>query len=198
MIENEEQERYIQTNEIYSQSVRRDLLDDDEEEDLLVSQLNMDITNQFVVFSIDGEEYGIPILSVQEIISMPDLTRIPGVPDYIPGIINLRGQIIPLYELRCKFNLESKGLGSNSIVIIAQTGDEKSRTVGFIVDSVSDVASITPENLSETPEFSKSIDISYIDKIGKIGSRLIAIINLLNFFNEKEVEALEFTRDIKG
>jgi len=164
---------------------------DDEEEDLLVSQLNMDISNQFVVFSVEDEEYGVPILSVQEIISLPNLTRLPGVPDYIPGIINLRGNIIPLYELRSKFKLETRELGDSTIVIIAQTGNESKRTVGFIVDTVSDVVSITPENLSEKPEFSKAVDARYIEKIGKIGNRMIIIINLTDFFSESEQVVLD-------
>ncbi len=166
---------------------------EDDEEDMLVSQLNMDITNQYVVFSVENEEYGIPILSVQEIISLPGITKISGVPDYIPGIINLRGNIIPLYVLRSKFNMEAKELNSNSIVIIVETGSEKKRTVGFIVDAVSDVVSITDDNLSETPEFSTTIDINYIEKIGKVGNRLIVIINLFNFFTETDKEALERT-----
>ncbi len=165
--------------------------DDDEEEDMLVSQLNMDITNQYVVFSVEDEEYGIPILSVQEIISLPNLTRMPGVPDYIPGIINLRGNIIPLYVLRSRFNMTEEELTDNSIVIIVQTGEDKKKTVGFIVDAVSDVVSITEENLSETPEFSSTVDVKYIEKIGKVGNRLIIIINLTNFFTESENTALE-------
>ena len=167
--------------------------EEDEEEDMLVSQLNMDISNQYVVFSVEDEEYGVPILSVQEIISLPNLTRIPGVPDYIPGIINLRGNIIPLYVLRSRFNLTVKDLDKNTIVIIAQTGTEKEKTVGFIVDTVSDVVSITKENLSETPEFSSSIDVKFIEKIGKIGNRMIIIINMANFFTESESLALEST-----
>jgi len=166
---------------------------DDEEEDLLVSQLNMDISNQFVVFSVEDEEYGVPILSVQEIISLPNLTRIPGVPDYIPGIINLRGNIIPLYELRSKFKLPAKELCDNTIVIIAETGVTTKRTVGFIVDAVSDVVSITKEDLSETPEFSKTVDAKFIEKIGKIGNRMIIIINLSDFFSESDVNILDNT-----
>ncbi len=95
-------------------SIRRE---DNEEEDMLVSQLNMDVSNQYVVFSVGDEEYGIPILSVQEIISMPHLTRVPGVPKYIPGIINLRGNIIPIYVLRSKFDLTLENLDGDTIVV---------------------------------------------------------------------------------
>ncbi len=167
--------------------------EEDEEEDMLVSQLNMDISNQYVVFSVENEEYGIPILSVQEIISLPNLTRMPGTPDYIPGIINLRGNIIPLYVLRSRFNLETTELNENTIVIITQTGNDKLRTVGFIVDAVSDVVSITEDNLSETPEFSSSIDVNFVEKIGRLGNRMIIIINLTNFFSENESTVLEKT-----
>lgn len=164
---------------------------EEEEEDMLVSQLNMDISNQFVVFSVEDEEYGVPILSVQEIISLPNLTRVPGVPDYISGLINLRGNIIPLYVLRSRFNLEEKDLNENSIVIIAQTGEENLKTIGFIVDSVSDVLSITKESLSKTPEFSSTIDVNFIEKIGKVGNRMVIIINMKNFLTEDETTVLE-------
>lgn len=165
--------------------------EEDEEEDMLVSQLNMDISNQYVVFSVDKEEYGIPILSVQEIITLPNLTKIPGSPEYIPGIINLRGKIIPLYVLRNRFGLESRAIDSNTIVIITHIGDENSKIVGFIVDTVSDVISITDENLSETPEFRAAADTKFIDKIGKLGNRMIVLISLANFFTELEDNVLE-------
>ena len=166
-------------------------IDIDNEEDMLVSQLNMDVTNQYVIFSVGEEEYGIPILAVQEIISMPNLTRIPGVPEYIPGIINLRGNIIPLYVLRSKFNLELQELDSNTIVIIVQIGKEHKKTVGMIVDAVSDVASITEENLRETPDFSGSIDVRFVEKIGQIGQRMVIIVSLENFFTETEISVIE-------
>ncbi len=166
-------------------------LSDTEEEDMLVSQLNVDITNQYVVFSVGNEEYGVPILTVQEIISMPSLTRIPGVPDYIPGIINLRGNVIPLYILRSKFNLDIEDQETESVVIIIQIDDNK--TVGMIVDSVSDVASITEENLRETPDFSGAVDVKFVEKLGQIGNRIIIILSLANFFSDTENSVLENT-----
>ncbi len=164
---------------------------DDDEEDLLVSQLNMDITNQYVVFSVDKEEYGLPILSVQEIISLPLVTRIPGVPDYIPGIINLRGNIIPLYALRTKFHMQEQKLDENSIIVIVQTGSESNKTVGLIVDSVSDVVSITEEDFQKAPDFTESIDENFIEKIGHIGNRMIIIIDMVKFFSESDRKVLE-------
>ncbi len=164
---------------------------EDNEEDLLVSQLNMDITNQFVVFSVGEEEYGLPILSVQEIISLPLLTKIPGVAEYIPGIINLRGNIIPLYSLRNKFKMDEKELNDNSIVIIVQTDQERNSTVGFIVDAVSDVVSITDEDFRETPGFNNSASTSFIDKIGHIGNRMIIMIDMNKFFTEHEQDDLD-------
>ncbi|MBN2652980.1 MAG: chemotaxis protein CheW [Spirochaetales bacterium] len=167
-----------------------DALDDDEE-DMLVSQLNMDVSDQFVIFSIGEEEYGIPILTVQEIISLPSLSTIPGSPDYIPGIINLRGNIIPLYILRKKFNMDDVELSSKSIVIIVETGTENKKTVGFIVDNVSNVISIEKKDLSDPPDVDLNIDASYIKQIGKIASRMIMILDLENFFSENEKLGLD-------
>ncbi len=181
------------SNETLDELNRHDSLSmtQDDEEDLLVSQLNMDITNQFVVFSVEKEEYGLPILSVQEIISLPLLTKIPGVADYIPGIINLRGNIIPLYSLRKKFHMSEYELTEDSIVIIIQTGLEKNKTVGFIVDSVSDVVNIPDDDFRESPNFNSSSDISYIEKIGHIGNRMIIMFNMDKFFNVSEHEVLD-------
>lgn len=165
--------------------------EENEEEDLLVSQLNMDVTNQYVVFSIGEEDYGIPILAVQEIVSMPRLTKIPNTPAYIPGIINLRGTVIPVYILRTRFNMEMEELGDDTIVIIVETGIEKKRTVGFVVDAVSDVVSITEENLREAPDVSGTVDTRFVDKIGHLGNRMVIIINLNTFFTEKEQAVLE-------
>lgn len=176
----------------------RAIVDNDEEEDLLVSQLNMDISNQYVVFTIGDEEYAIPILTVQEIISVPNLKKVPRSPEYIGGIINLRGKIIPLYLLRSRFAMELREIGRDSIVIIIRTDDDEMRTVGFVVDSVSDVISITDENLSEMPEWGGAVDNSYIEKIGRIGNRMIAVIDLSGFFTESESKALDMTRQMPG
>jgi purine-binding chemotaxis protein CheW len=93
--------------------------------------------------------------------------------------------------LRSKFDLDLENLTSDTIVIIVQIGDESNRTVGFIVDSVSDVVSITEAEMSETPEMSGSVDVRFMDKIGKVGNRMIIIINLINFFNEKETAQID-------
>lgn len=165
------------------------LIDDGEDEDMLVSQLNVDISNQYVIFSVGDEEYGVPILAVQEIISMQSYTRIPGIPEYIKGIINLRGNIIPLYLMRTRLGFTSGESAEDPVVVIIQLDGGKS--VGFVVDSVSDVASIPPENLREKPDFSSNVDVRYIDKIGSLGSRMIVIINLENFLTLHEQEMLE-------
>lgn len=163
---------------------------EDDDDDLLVSQLNMDITNQYVVFSVDNEEYGLPILSVQEIISLPSITKIPEVPNYIPGIINLRGSIIPLYILKTKFLKKEQELDKDSIVVIVQTENENNKIVGLIVDSVSDVVSIEEADFQKSPEFTDSIDNSFINKIGHLGNRMIVILDMNNFFFDDYINNL--------
>jgi len=162
---------------------------EEDDEDMLVSQLNVDILNQYVVFSVGEEEYGVPILTVQEIISMPQITRIPGMPEYIPGIIDLRGSVIPLYILRNKFMVDVEDIDTESVVIITQIDDKK--IVGMVVDSVSDVVSITEENQRETPQFSDAIDVKFIEKIGQLGNRMIMILNLDSLFSDNENKILD-------
>lgn len=89
-------------------------------------------------------------------------------------------------------------MNQNSIVIIVQIDDEKKRTLGFIVDSVSDVVSITKENLREPPDFSGNVDIRYVEKIGQVGNKMVIIIDLHKFFTEKEVAILDNAAGAKG
>lgn len=162
-----------------------------EEEDLLVSQLNVDISNQYVIFSIGNEEFGIPILSVQEIISIPEITKIPGAPDYIPGIINIRGNVIPLYLLKTRLRIDDENGLDDSVTIIIQL--ETGKSVGLIVDTVSDVVSIPPENLREKPDISQTVDTQYISNIGHLGNRMIIVIDIANFFSEADIRIIEKT-----
>lgn len=164
---------------------------ENEEEDLLVSQLNMDVKNQYVVFTIGDEEYGLQILTVQEIISLPTVTRIPGMPDHIPGIINLRGDIVPLYILRNKFQQDDTEITDQNVVIIVQTEIGKKKTVGFIVDSVADVISITEDDVSETPDFQGALDVKFVEKIGNVQGRMIMIIGVNDLVSEKEKNIIE-------
>ena len=130
---------------------------------------------QFVIFSLEGEEYGIEILRVKEIKEMIRITRVPKAPHYVRGVINLRGEVIPIVDLRKKFNLE-KRIDNDSTRIIIVAVEEI--TVGLVVDTSSEVIGIMIKDIEEAPETVGSFEQGYISGIGKVGSRLIILLNI--------------------
>ncbi|MDF2891687.1 MAG: CheW protein [Clostridia bacterium] len=133
------------------------------------------ITNKYVVFKLENEEYGIDILRVKEIKEMLRITRVPKAPSFVRGVVNLRGEVIPVIDLRKKFNLQQRNdTGSTRIIIV--TVDEI--TVGLIIDTSSEVLEIEKEFIEEPPTAIASIDHSYIYGIGKVGARLIILLDV--------------------
>lgn len=132
------------------------------------------INNKYVVFRLDGEEYGIDILRVKEIKEMLRITRVPKAPEFVRGVVNLRGEVIPVIDLRKKFNLpELKDSANTRIVIV--TVDEI--TIGLIIDTSSEVLEIDKDYIEEPPTAITSIDHSYIHGIGKVNDRLIILLD---------------------
>src|SRR5512136_473784 len=113
---------------------------------------------KFLTFFLAGEEYGIEILSVHEIIGMMPITSVPGTPDYILGIINLRGKIIPIVDLRRKFGMESKAQTSETCIIVVHVQGVE---VGTVVDRVSEVLSIPAEDIEPPPSFGRDVNTDY-------------------------------------
>lgn len=140
-------------------------------------------TNQYVTFKIANEDYGIEIKSVQEIIGYKQLTHIPNVHSFIKGVFNLRGNIIPIMDPRIKFGMEERVYDKLSIIVIFSTN---SRTIGLLVDEVNDVLNINKEDIQETPDFSTSINTRFIKGIGKVGEKLIIILDLEKILTEEE------------
>jgi purine-binding chemotaxis protein CheW len=133
------------------------------------------ITNKYVVFKLENEEYGIDILRVKEIKEILRITRVPKSPSFVRGVVNLRGEVIPVIDLRKKFNLAEKtDTQSTRIVIVAV--DEI--TVGLIIDTSSEVLEIGKELIEEPPATIASIDHSYIYGIGKVEERLIILLDV--------------------
>jgi purine-binding chemotaxis protein CheW len=131
---------------------------------------------QLVGFKLENEEYGVDILRVKEIIKMIKLTPIPSAPDYIEGVINLRGKIIPVVDIRRKMGMNKKEIDKNSRIIVVELND---KTLGFIVDEVSEVLRI-PKSITEPPpsEFASGIDQNFITSIAKLEERLLILLDL--------------------
>lgn len=135
---------------------------------------------QFVTFKVGGEEYAIDILKVQEINRIADITPVPNSPHYIEGVINLRGKVIPVINLRRFFGLETKQLDSNSRIIVVDIGI----VLGIIVDSVSEVLRVSSDIVEPPPSMSMSISSQYIKGIGKLKDRLLILIDIDKLFKE--------------
>jgi purine-binding chemotaxis protein CheW len=138
---------------------------------------------QLVSFKIDNEEFGIDILNVKEINRMVNITKIPNTPDYVEGIINLRGKIIPVVDLRTKLGMSKKGHDNNTRIVVA---DVEGRTVGFLVDSVREVLRI-PKSITEAPpEAASGKNSEYITAVGKLEDRLLTLLDLNKVFSREE------------
>ncbi|NLP18123.1 MAG: chemotaxis protein CheW [Firmicutes bacterium] len=149
---------------------------------------------QLVVFQLGDEEYGIDILRVQEIKRMLAITRVPNAPHFIEGVINLRGQIIPVLDLRRRFKLPVGEITDNSRIMIINVDE---LTVGMIVDVVLEVISLPLEDISPTPSLVTGINAQFLDGIGKVEGRLLIILNPQQILEVTELDELqELTEDI--
>ncbi len=141
--------------------------------------------NQFVTFNIGEEEYGIPIKSVQEITAFRNLTHLPNTPSFVKGILNLRGSVIPIMDPRTKFGMKEADNLKTSVIIIFKAVD---KTIGMIVDRISDVLTIEQKNIEGTPDVSTEINTQFIQGIGKINERFIIILDIEKMFSRDELK----------
>lgn len=144
-------------------------------------------SNQFLTFTLGEEEYGIDILKVQEIKGYSTITRIPRAPSYIKGVMNLRGTIVPIIDLRSKFGLEPTNYDQFTVIIVVVV---QGRAMGLIVDTVSDVLNIPAGDIQPTPEFSGSLDTDFISGMGKSGDKLIILLDVHKVLGIDELRAL--------
>ncbi|MBN2083087.1 purine-binding chemotaxis protein CheW [bacterium] len=137
---------------------------------------------QLVVFALGEEEYGIPIQFVKEIIRKPEVTQLPNAPKYILGVINLRGQIIPIICMHTRFNLGSTGDSEMKVVIV----EYSNLTVGLQVNEVSEVLTLSGNLISAAPAMTTTIDSGYISGVGKLENRLLIILDVERILSEEE------------
>ena len=133
------------------------------------------VRREMLTFRLGSEEYGIDILRVQEIRGYETPTQIANAPAHVKGVINLRGVIVPIVDLRLKFNLPEATYDQFTVVIILNVG---ARVVGAVVDSVSDVIGITPEQVRAAPELDASVDAGHITGIGTLGERMLILLDI--------------------
>lgn len=149
-------------------------------------------SREFLVFSLGAEEYAIDILKVQEIRSYENVTRIANVPDFIKGVTNLRGVIVPIVDLRIKFHLETVEYGVQTVVIVVNVGE---RVVGIVVDGVSDVMTLTPEQIKPAPEFGVALSSNYLSGLGSVGERMLVLVDIDKLLTGEEMALVEQVAD---
>ena len=140
-------------------------------------------SSRYLTFFVDEEQYGLNISNVKEIIASMNITNVPKTPDYIKGVINLRGAVIPVIDVRLKFGLEEKAHDVNTAIIINVID---SVSIGFIVDRVEDVLSINQNQLTESPRFGTNVDTSFIENVAEVDENVIMILNLKKIFEQDE------------
>ena len=139
---------------------------------------------EFLTFRLGAEEYGIDILKVQEIRSYEAPTRIANAPAFIKGVVNLRGVIVPIVDLRLKLSCETAEYNSFTVVIVLNV---KGRVVGAVVDSVSDVLALDTETIKPAPEMSSAVDTSFITGIGSVAERMLILMDIEGLMASEEM-----------
>lgn len=143
---------------------------------------------QLVSFLIENEEFGVDILNVQEIIRPVDITRVPNAPAFVEGVINLRGRIVPVVDLRKRFNMSQRERDKNSRIIVVELDD---KIVGFMVDAVREVLRVDTNVIEPPPELAIGIDAGYITGVAKLEDRLLILLDLERILSEEEKHHLQ-------
>lgn len=143
---------------------------------------------EFLVFTLGDEEYGIDILKVQEIRGYDQVTRIANTPSFIKGVTNLRGVIVPIVDLRVKFSQGDVDYNDNTVVIVLNLGQ---RVVGIVVDGVSDVLSLTADQIRPAPEFAVTLSTEYLTGLGALDDRMLILVNIEKLLNSEEMALLD-------
>jgi purine-binding chemotaxis protein CheW len=146
--------------------------------------------SQYLTFTLGQEEYGIDILKVQEIKGYSVITPIPNTPPYIKGVMNLRGTIIPVVELRTKFGMGAVEYDQFTVIIVVTVG---TKIVGMVVDAVSDVLNIPKADIQAAPDFGSQVDVRFINGMAKAGEKLVVLVDINKVLNEDDLAVMSST-----
>jgi purine-binding chemotaxis protein CheW len=147
---------------------------------------------KYLTFSLTDEEYGIGILKIKEIIGMLPITSVPRTPDFVKGVINLRGKVIPVIDLRLRFRMEASNYTDRTCIIVVENQTEAGQVVvGIIVDSVSEVLNMNGEEIEDTPSFGTTLDTDYILGLAKVGGGVKILLDIDGVLSGEEIAALD-------
>ena len=147
-----------------------------------------DLVDEYLTFTLGREEYGVDILKVQEIRGYDAVTRLPDAPEWIKGVINLRGAIIPVVDLRIKFRLGEPVYDGFTVMIILNVSG---RVIGAVVDSVSDVTQLRPDQIRPAPELGLQVDARYIAGMGSVDQRMLILLDIERMVKSREMALVD-------
>ena len=177
--------------QLYRQFYRRDIM-----QNININTASEEIITiddqQYVTFLIDEETYGIAVGKVKEIIGMIEITHVPNTAYFMEGVINLRGIVVPVLDMRKKFQMEPKKYDTNTVIIIVELGG---KLIGLIVDSVSDVLNIPANSIQTTPNFNSKIETDFIRGIGQIENSMIIILDSDKILSTEEIKTVDSVND---
>lgn len=151
-----------------------------------------DVAGRYLTFALGEEAYGLEILKVQEIIGLLKVTSVPRTPDFVRGVVNLRGRVIPVIELRRKFEMEMKEDTERTCIIVVQIdGVQQQVTLGIIVDEVSEVLDIAEEQIEPPPSFGASVDTNFMLGMAKTEDKVVMLLDIGKVLSDKEVAVLD-------
>lgn len=146
---------------------------------------------KYLTFKLGPEDFGIGILKVQEIIGMMAVTRMPRTPAYVRGVVNLRGKVIPVLDLRLKFGMDTRADTERTCIIVVQLQSSGSEvTMGIIVDEVSEVLDVAATQIEPAPSFGSAVDVSFIMGMGKVGQKVVQLLDADRILMRQELEAI--------
>ena len=154
------------------------------EQETVTKQEQSTRAGKYLTFALAEEEYGLEILKVREIISMSDITSVPKTPGYVKGVINLRGKVIPVIDLRLKFTMDEIPYTDETCIIVV---DVNGVEMGIIVDHVSEVLDIPSDDIEDAPEFGASVNIDFILGMGKAEGRVTILLDITNVLSAADL-----------
>ncbi|SLM33079.1 Chemotaxis protein CheW [Desulfamplus magnetovallimortis] len=158
------------------------------------SESNFEKEGKYLTFSLAGEEYGIGILQVKEIIGMMPITSVPRTPNFVKGVINLRGKVIPVIDLRLRFGIEESEYTERTCIIVVEiSGNHGDMVIGIVVDSVSEVLNIKAEHIEPAPSFGASLDSEYILGMAKLEGGVKILLDINKVLGSDDISILEKT-----
>jgi purine-binding chemotaxis protein CheW len=155
------------------------------------SGAEMDKEGKYLTFALGNEEYGLEILKVREIIGYMDITAVPQMPPYIKGVINLRGQVIPVIDLRAKFSMAAAEFTEQTCIIVVEIAQHGGKfNTGIVVDHVSEVLDIAGENIEESPQFGADVKTDFILGMGKVGDKVKILLDIDEVLVAVDIQSL--------